>query len=188
MSLHTVGISKIGKYKGKNKLSKLLISLPLVQNVPSCTTTGRDCYAEELDIEDCSIDCEGLYADVDHVNSTINNSSRDLDLLNTLVSSYETFKRSQVGNFEVIYDEGENYRNQYQMVPKPFQPLRVVQIFFDTATYDKIVKDVSVTLADQLGVIGGTMGLFAGFSFLSALEIVYFVIKYLISVVNRSSA
>ena len=118
----------------------------------------------------------------------MSNSSKDLDLLNTLVSAYESYKRSEVGNFEIVYDKDENYRKQYQKVQKPFQPLQVVQIFFDTATYDKIVKDVSVTLADQLGVIGGTMGLFAGFSFLSALEIVYFVIKYLISVVNRRSA
>ena len=67
------------------------------------------------------------------------------------------------------------------MESMPYKPLRVAQIYFDTATYDAIVKDVSVTLAEQLGVIGGTMGLSAGFSFLSALEIVYFIVKYLFS-------
>ena len=59
------------------------------------------------------------------------------------------------------------------------QSLEAVFVYFDTATYDEIVKDVSVILAEQLGVIGGTMGLFAGFSFFSALEIVYFIVKYL---------
>ena len=38
-----------------------------------------------------------------------------------------------------------------------------------------------VNLESALGVIGGTMGLFTGFSVLSAVEIVYYVIKYLSS-------
>ena len=36
-----------------------------------------------------------------------------------------------------------------------------------------------VTLEAQLGLIGGTMGLLTGFSILSAVEIVYFVGKFL---------
>ena len=56
-------------------------------------------------------------------------------------------------------------------------PLMLVQIFFDTATYDEIERDVKVTLEAQLGVIGGTMGLLTGFSILSGVEIVYFIIK-----------
>ena len=35
-----------------------------------------------------------------------------------------------------------------------------------------------VTLVAQLGVIGGTMGLFTGFSILSGIEIVYFAAKF----------
>ena len=38
-----------------------------------------------------------------------------------------------------------------------------------------------VTLEAQLGLIGGTMGLLTGFSILSGVEIVYFVIKLIIS-------
>ena len=53
----------------------------------------------------------------------------------------------------------------------------LVQIFFDTATYDEIERDVKVTLEAQLGVIGGTMGLLTGFSILSGVEIIYFIIK-----------
>ena len=57
----------------------------------------------------------------------------------------------------------------------------LVQIFFDTATYDKIEKDVKVTLVAQLGLIGGTMGLLTGFSILSGVEIVYFITKFIFS-------
>jgi hypothetical protein len=59
--------------------------------------------------------------------------------------------------------------------------LDAFHIYFDTATYDTIEKNEKVTFEDQLGVIGGTMGLLTGFSILSAVEIVFFVIKFFIS-------
>ena len=59
--------------------------------------------------------------------------------------------------------------------------LEMVQIYFDTATYDLIEKDAKNTLETMISVIGGTMGLFTGFSILSAVEILYFVTKYIIS-------
>ena len=72
-----------------------------------------------------------------------------------------------------------------------------VYIFFDTATFDEIERDVKVkilsemtmracitqvellkvTLEAQLGLIGGTMGLLTGFSILSGVEIIYYVIR-----------
>ena len=62
-----------------------------------------------------------------------------------------------------------------------YTPLHLVQIYFDTATYDQIERDVKVTLESQLGLIGGTMGLLTGFSILSAVEIVYFVVRCFLS-------
>jgi hypothetical protein len=59
--------------------------------------------------------------------------------------------------------------------------LKFVQIYFGTATYDKIERDEKVTVEAQLGLIGGTMGLLTGFSLLSAVEIVYFSIKFFLS-------
>ena len=60
-------------------------------------------------------------------------------------------------------------------------PLQLVQIYFNTATYDEIEKDVKMTVEAQLGLIGGTMGLLTGFSILSGVEIVYYVIKFFMS-------
>ena len=59
--------------------------------------------------------------------------------------------------------------------------LQLIQIYFDTDTFDEIEKDVKVTLEAQLGLIGGTMGLFTGFSILSGVEIIYFAIKFFMS-------
>ena len=57
----------------------------------------------------------------------------------------------------------------------------MVQIHFDTATFDEIERDKKMTLEGQLGLIGGTMGLLTGFSILSAVEILYFAIKFFFS-------
>ena len=44
---------------------------------------------------------------------------------------------------------------------------------------DSLLQTFSrVNLESALGVIGGTMGLFTGFSVLSAVEIVYYALKY----------
>ena len=60
--------------------------------------------------------------------------------------------------------------------------LELIHIYFDTATFDEVERDVKVTMEAQLGLIGGTMGLFTGFSVLSGVEIVYHGIKTALSV------
>ena len=60
-------------------------------------------------------------------------------------------------------------------------PLQVIEIYFDTGTYDEIERDVKVTINAQLGLIGGTMGLLTGFSILSAVEIIYYLAKFFMS-------
>ena len=129
--------------------------------------------------------CQGLYADVNYVNFTIGKASKNAELYEALVNAYNTYKRSKVESLVPTFDTQASLGDEFSIAANPFTPLRVVQIFFATATYDENVKDVSVTLADQFGAIGGTMGLFAGFSFLSALEIVYYLMKALLTVANK---
>ena len=62
-----------------------------------------------------------------------------------------------------------------------YAPVQIIQIYFDTATYDEIEQDVKVTLEAQLGLIGGTMGLLTGFSILSGVEILYYLAKFFMS-------
>ena len=56
-----------------------------------------------------------------------------------------------------------------------------MKIYLDTATYDEIEKDEKVTLEASLGLIGGTMGLFTGFSMISGVEIIYYLAKFFMS-------
>ena len=55
--------------------------------------------------------------------------------------------------------------------------LRLVRIYFDTPTFDRIEKDSAVKGVDMLSAIGGTMGLLTGFSIISGVEIIYFAIN-----------
>jgi hypothetical protein len=61
------------------------------------------------------------------------------------------------------------------------EKFQLVQIFFETATFDEIERDVKVTLEAQLGLIGGPMGLLTGFSILSGVEIIYYAVKLFMS-------
>ena len=65
--------------------------------------------------------------------------------------------------------------------------LKFLSIHFDTSTYDKVDKDIKITLEAQLGLIGGTMGLLTGFSILSGVEIIYFVGKFFCTLLYRKS-
>ena len=54
---------------------------------------------------------------------------------------------------------------------QPYQPLQLVQIYFDTATFDEISRDVKNTMETQISVIGGTMGLFTGHQLIDNIEL-----------------
>ena len=59
--------------------------------------------------------------------------------------------------------------------------MRFVRIYFDTPTFDRITKDRAAKFVDMLSAIGGTMGLLSGFSIISGVEILYFLIKGFLS-------
>ena len=59
------------------------------------------------------------------------------------------------------------------------QDLKFIRIYFDTPTFDKITMDTAAKFSDMLSAIGGTMGLLTGFSIISAVEIIYFALKFL---------
>ena len=64
--------------------------------------------------------------------------------------------------------------------------LILVQIYFDTALFDEISQDKKATFETQISVLGGTLGLFSGFSVLSAVEIVYYLFKLFLSLITAT--
>ena len=82
--------------------------------------------------------------------------------------------------------------------------LKYVQISFLASTYDRIFKvkigefdkyfeihsplqDRAAKFVDQLSAIGGTMGLLTGFSLISAVEIIYFMVKILLKMIRGNA-
>ena len=63
--------------------------------------------------------------------------------------------------------------------------LRFVRIYFDTPTFDRITQDRAAKFMDILSAIGGTMGLLTGFSIISAIEILYFAVKFLFNLLKQ---
>ena len=57
--------------------------------------------------------------------------------------------------------------------------LQLVEIRFDTATFDNIERDKKIKMEAQLSLIGGTMGLLTGFSIISGVEIIFFLFRSL---------
>ena len=55
--------------------------------------------------------------------------------------------------------------------------LQLVEIYFDTATFDDIERDKKIKTEAQLSLIGGTMGLLTGFSIISGVEIIFFLLR-----------
>ena len=74
--------------------------------------------------------------------------------------------------------------NRIQQIPLPGEELppstlQLVEIYFDTATFDDIERDKKIKTEAQLSLIGGTMGLLTGFSIISGVEIVFFLFRSL---------
>ena len=64
--------------------------------------------------------------------------------------------------------------------------LRFVRIYFNARTFERTTKDRAEDTYHQLLGIGGTLGLFTGFSLLSLVEIAYHAVKIIgTPVVNK---
>ena len=96
----------------------------------------------------------------------------------SLIYIYNRYKYilfySCLNNF-LIYD------SEYQWKPK----LRLVRIYFDTPTFDRITMDKSAKFLDKLSAVGGTMGLLTGFSIISGIEIIYFSLKTILEICKK---
>ena len=80
----------------------------------------------------------------------------------------------------------DDIKNEYFYAEDKYKPqLKIVRIFFDTATFDRITKDRRVKFVDMLSAVGGTMGLLTGFSIISGVEIMYFAAKIFRNIITK---
>ena len=137
--------------------------------------------------------CTGLYTDTLYTvsHSSIYSKGNGIKLLADLYEKNEEHKKLFAKNlvfdptsesFSKLFDTLNIFLESDSSVTHEPQ---VINIYFDTGSFDEIEKGRKVTLEAQLGVIGGTMGLFTGFSLVSAVEIVYFVIRLFMSIFHK---
>ena len=60
--------------------------------------------------------------------------------------------------------------------------LKYVRIYFGAESFNRDTKDRAVKFVDEISSIGGTIGLFTGFSIMSSAEIVYFGVKIIFQI------
>ena len=90
--------------------------------------------------------------------------------------------------FDVLDILGLNYSHLLAFPTGEEQPastLKLVQIYFDTATFDEIERDAKVNFVTAMSLIGGTMGLLTGFSVISGIEILLFLFKFITSLLMK---
>ena len=177
------------------------------QEFTFCGPEKESCVGNQtLRDKSCLIPCTGLYADVSYSkgnpeDTTMDEEDKILDteVFSKLTKDYKHFKNKFVHN--IIFNLkspslGEHFRYTFSFFKHScsivYSPLHCpaspkedeiyfVEIFLATSTYDKVEQDKKMTLEAQLGVIGGTMGLLPGFSILSGVEIVYYAIRFFVS-------
>ena len=110
-----------------------------------------------------------------------------LSKLDGQIEEYKEYKRSYSRSFIFSSENGGNFG--MTMIDYNFDTifsgleisdsaLHAVHLFFDTASFDEIERDQKIKLENQISLIGGTMGLFTGFSIISGIELIYFAAKF----------
>ena len=107
-----------------------------------------------------------------------------------LISEYRKFKTTNVKHFRFNSAGNLSRFGEFLFVQQPEMgiislgeelppsTLQLVEIYFDTATFDDIERDKKIKTEAQLSLIGGTMGLLTGFSIISGVEIIFFLFRY----------
>ena len=144
-----------------------------------CTIDQEDCVQSiVINNTKCLKECEGM-----EITSFTEKEAEVFEpgsKLSLMSNNYYYYKRwytfpSQFKGKNVIECSVQDLFNaEYDLRPN----LKLVEISFDTPTFDKVTKDRADKFVDMLSAIGGTMGLLTGFSIISAIEIIYFVIKF----------
>ena len=76
------------------------------------------------------------------------------------------------------YDSSDKYNYEMKFPKKMCEDLKnvaVIEIQIMDQSYLKMTRNIRISLFEQIGIIGGILGLFCGFNFLAILEIIYWI-------------
>lgn len=134
--------------------------------------------------------CKGVYADISKTSLAGLDQSRAIEKVQ---DEYEHYKRGFSKDFPIPTEISCRLTNWISYVVDIFNyldfryntKLRWVRIFFDTASFDLITKDDKAPFDVRLSSVGGTLGLLTGFSLISAMEILFFLSKFMIALLEK---
>ena len=144
-----------------------------MQDLGFCSPTGTSCSLNLTAIpSNCSVSCDGFYGDISHIKDNDQDTKKDISKLEELKREYSRYKARLALNLEFDSSQSSTFgefprslqssQSSFSARTKNYKPLQLVQIYFDTATFDRIERDVKNTLETQISTIGGTMGLLTG--------------------------
>merc|ERR1712080_766579 len=92
-----------------------------------------------------------------HLQKAVANSiEMEEDGISAMQDEYDMYKEGNIKFLRFNPDEDNLQKESIFTARVQHAPLEAVYIFFDTATYNEIERDVKVTTEAQLGLIGGT--------------------------------
>ena len=161
---------------------------------PMCDSFGGHCFEEILTNEAnykkcskwCIEDCSGMPMTV--VTSYVPINLDEACKRNSYFEKHFVHSSRQYFTFEVYRSliEGDGQIPDLQAnlangsICRNFisKFVALVSVESPTDSITKSAREIRVTLIDQIGTVGGTLGLFTGMSILSMVEIVFFLVKF----------
>jgi hypothetical protein len=124
--------------------------------------------------------------------------------LKTFVKEYLQYKRGYGTDFEnffqniskspkwpvlneqsVWFENGSDIRGHKTY--RHEQRLELVELYFTAPTFETITLDAQVDFITKVSLIGGMLGLFTGFSFISYTEVLYYSLKLCNALIKRKA-
>ena len=161
---------------------------------PMCDSFGGNCFEEILTNEAnykkcskwCIEDCSGMPMTV--VTSYVPINLNEACKRNGYFEKHFVHSSRQYFTFEIyrslIEGDGQvpdlqtNLANGSLCRNFISKFVALVSVESPTDSITKSAREIRVTLIDQIGTIGGTLGLFTGMSILSMVEIAFFIVKF----------
>ena len=107
--------------------------------------------------------------------STLSGHKRASDKMAGIDSTWEIFLRLEKAVQSYKKDQRFEYSDKSKCEEIFMHDNAIVEIQFEGETYMKMKQSLRASTADKLGAIGGTLGLFSGFSLLAIIEALYWM-------------
>ena len=164
-------------------------------NYELCDSDGNNCFLQKMDdipmkkecfcLSDCSFVKYSHFETLVPTKESCNdpNAVDQLENPDGLVLLKALTPITNITNWKKTKKEViREYRKELCLAQKE-KDKAIVQVRMEGSTYMKLKRSLRVTFTDKLGSIGGTLGLFSGFSLLAAIELIHWVIKVAYSII-----